>query len=108
MRDALEKAGHKVFEAENGTSALELLEKNTAELIATDIIMPETDGIEIIRTLRLKNPKTPIIAISGGGRIGYTDYLPLAKKLGASLVLAKPFRRQELIDAVQSSLGVGD
>jgi len=104
IRDALEKQDHDVIEARNGTSALELFEQHPADLVITDIMMPESDGIETIIALRRKEPGIPIIAISGGGRVGDTNYLTLAEKLGATQVLTKPFRRQQLVDAVRESL----
>ncbi len=104
MRNALEKQGHDVFEACNGAIALDLFEHHPADLVVTDIMMPESDGIEIIIALRRKDPDIRIIAISGGGRIGDTDYLTMAEKFGATQVLAKPFRRQQLVDAVGDCL----
>jgi CheY-like chemotaxis protein len=104
MRDALEKDGHEVFEARNGREGLKLLEQHAADLVVTDIMMPETDGIETIIALRRKNAAIRIIAISGGGRIGHTDFLALAQKFGATHLLAKPFRRQQLLDAVRAGL----
>jgi len=100
MRDALEKQGHDVLEAGNGTDALDLAEQHPLDLIVTDIMMPETDGIETIIALRRKDPKIRIIAVSGGGPIGDSNYLTLAEKFGAMQVLAKPFRRQQFVDAV--------
>jgi len=104
MRDALEEAGHDVLEAENGARALDLLERKSADLIVTDIMMPETDGIEVVISLRRENPDLPIIAISGGGRMGSTNYLILAEKLGANQILRKPFRRLQLVGAVRDCL----
>lgn len=104
MRNALEKQGHEVIEARNGSDALELFEQHPADLIVTDIMMPESDGIETIIALRRKDPEIRIIAISGGGRVGDTNYLTMAEKFGATQVLAKPFRREQLVDAVRESL----
>lgn len=107
MRDALERQGHVVVEAGNGAEALDVIAQHPADLIVTDIMMPDMDGIETIIALRRGNPDVRIIAISGGGRVGNTDYLALAEKFGAMHVLAKPFRRQQLVDAVQASLNAG-
>ncbi len=107
MRDALERQGHVVVEAGNGAEALDVIAQHPADLIVTDIMMPDMDGIETIIALRRGNPDVRIIAISGGGRVGNTDYLSLAEKFGATHVLAKPFRRQQLVDAVQASLTGG-
>ena len=66
--------------------------------------MPEKDGIEIIRELTTEFPNIKIIAISGGGRIGPTDYLHMAKMLGAKRTLTKPIERNDLVKAVKELL----
>ena len=105
LRQMLEHAGHEVTEAVNGAEGIELFERDSHELIITDIIMPEKEGVETILALRRTDPKLPIIAISGGGRLDATDFLTMAKKLGARHTLAKPFRRDQLLDAVSECLG---
>ena len=92
IRMTLEQAGHEVVEARNGGDGLRRQEEAAVDLIITDIMMPETDGIETI------------IAISGGGRVGDTDYLTLARKFGAIQVIAKPFRREQLLEMVHACL----
>ena len=72
-------------------------------LIITDLVMPEQEGLETIRQVRKHHPKIPIIAISGGGRNSSTDYLLLARKLGAAGTLAKPFSRDELVAAMAAA-----
>jgi DNA-binding response OmpR family regulator len=101
IRIALEQAGHEVIEARNGDDGLRQHDDAAADLIITDIMMPETDGIETIIALRRHNPCIKIIAISGGGRVGDTNFLTLAAKLGADQVLAKPFRREQLLETVR-------
>lgn len=97
LKVALEMEGHKAMIASDGNEAIRIAEEKKPHLIITDIIMPESDGIEVITTVKEKNPKIKILAISGGGRISANDYLNIAKQLGASGVLAKPFSTEELI-----------
>ncbi len=104
LRQMLEHAGHDVTEAVNGAEGIELYERDLHELIITDIIMPEKEGVETIIALRRTDPELPIIAISGGGRLDATDFLTMAKKLGARHTLTKPFRRDQLLDAVSECL----
>ena len=104
MRAALEKDGHEVFAARNGVDGLAQIGRIPVELVITDIMMPEKDGIETIIAMRRQRPNIPVIAISGGGNVGKTHYLTMAEKFGATRILAKPFRRQQLLDAVHASL----
>jgi DNA-binding NtrC family response regulator len=97
----LERAGYRVVEAEDGNVAIKACEVEVPGLVITDILMPEKEGLETIQELRAKYPEVNIIAMSGGGRISPDSYLPLAKSLGAVKTLQKPFRREEVIKAVQ-------
>jgi DNA-binding response OmpR family regulator len=98
----LRKAGYEVITATNGQEALDLAAIQTFDLMITDIVMPEKEGIEIIRELRQKFPEMKIIAMSGGGRVQAGDYLFIAKKLGADQTLSKPFTAAELLAAIKS------
>ena len=114
IRDALkmvlESAGHTVRLASNGNEALALQRKVAADLIITDIIMPEKDGVSTIKEIREEFPGIRVIAISGGGGVQPTEYVPdaitttaylvVAKQAGADRVFTKPFERKELIQAV--------
>ena len=104
LRQMLEHAGHEVAEAVNGAVGIEIYERDAPDLIITDIIMPEQEGVETIIALRRADSALPIIAISGGGRLDATDFLTMAKKLGARRTLTKPFRRDQLLDAVNECL----
>ena len=86
----LRRAGHEVVEAENGKRALALLAEAAFDVVITDIVMPDTDGIEVIMHITTANRTLPVIAISGGGRIGRAEYLDLARHLGAKAVVPKP------------------
>jgi DNA-binding response OmpR family regulator len=104
IKKMLEKEGHKVDLALNGKDGTEIFENIKPDLVITDIIMPEKEGLETILELRKKNPGLKIIAISGGGRIGPEGYLPSAKYLGADLVFQKPLVQKEFIAAVSGLL----
>jgi CheY-like chemotaxis protein len=94
----LSDAGYSVQQAENGRQALEQMKQNGFDLLITDILMPETDGIELINYLRKSSPATKIIAVSGAEAF----YLRIAQNLGADLVLLKPFRIEDLLTSVRS------
>jgi len=101
---ALNNAGHQTFSAENGAEGIKAYRANPADLVITDLIMPEKEGIETIIELRREFPAVKIIAISGGGRQSGRDFLPVARKLGAQRTLQKPFTIDELYDCVAGVL----
>lgn len=105
VRHALESAGHEVIEATDGAEGMSQVEAKSIDLVVTDVLMPNKEGIETIRELRLLADPPRIIAISGGGRTGNVDFLELARKLGADDVLAKPFTARELTETVSRVLG---
>ena len=105
LREMLKLEGHDVTTAENGNEAVAHVEHKNFDLIITDIIMPEKEGLETIADIRKRFKCLPIIAISGGGRIGKTDYLETARFIGANATLAKPFARQELVSTVAELVG---
>jgi CheY-like chemotaxis protein len=107
LSQMLERAGYEVQEAENGNAALAAYSRQSSDLIITDLVMPEKEGIETIMEFRRTNPQAKIIAISGGGRINPEVTLDLARKLGANRCLAKPFTQREILDAVAQLLGAG-
>lgn len=104
LYEILDRAGFEVVEAGNGVDGLKLYRQQPADLVITDLIMPEKEGVETIMELRDEFPEARIIAISGGERIGGRDYLPIAARLGARRTLAKPFSRQEILTAVRETL----
>ena len=113
IRDALtmvlESAGYDVKVASNGNKAVEL-QREPADLIITDIIMPGKDGVSTIKEIRQEFPGIRIIAISGGGGVQPVEYVPeaitttaylaAAKEAGADMAFTKPFEREDLIQAV--------
>jgi len=109
VRDYLERilsrAGYEVASAANGKEGVDLFNATPADLVITDIIMPEKDGIETIMDLRRRNPDLKLVAISGGGRGEPENYLHSAKLLGAKLTMKKPFTSEEMLDAVRGLIG---
>ena len=104
MRDMLEESGFDVLDAENGARGIAVLEAEPVDLVITDILMPEKEGIETIREIRKGYPDVKVIAASGGGRVGNVEFLDLAKKLGAHEVLQKPILMGPLIQMVRALL----
>ncbi len=97
--------GHEILFAKDGREGLQLFRSHAPDLVITDIIMPEMEGIETIRAIRGLRPDARIIAISGGGRPGKADYLLMASMFGASEVIGKPFDPAQLIESVARCLG---
>ncbi|MCK5146904.1 response regulator [bacterium] len=100
----LEKAGHTIIEAEDGKIGLRVFKENNFDLIITDIIMPNSEGIETIANLRKEDPQMPIIAMSGGGTVGPIDYLDLARRFGAAGTYQKSANWDELVELVERLL----
>jgi DNA-binding response OmpR family regulator len=103
LRQALERAGHEVVEARDGREGLRSFRVTPADLILTDILMPEKEGLETIIELRREVPGIKIIAMSGG-RGGKLNFLDIAKQLGAQRVLQKPFGVHEVLKMVTELL----
>ncbi|MDD3472218.1 MAG: response regulator [Syntrophaceae bacterium] len=104
LSDILESGGYEVVKATNGVEGLREYQKGGVDLIVTDIIMPDKEGLESIMDYKQINPEVKIIAISGGARIGPHTYLKMAEKFGARKVFSKPFRNKELLDAIEELL----
>jgi CheY-like chemotaxis protein len=100
MRRILERAGHQVREAEDGARGLALYREQEADVVVTDLIMPEKEGIETIIELRESYPGVKILAMSGGGAVGPDGPLTDARFLGADASLPKPFSVEDLQDAI--------
>ena len=105
LQQMMEWAGFEVLVAENGKIAMQMQSRQPADLVITDLIMPEQEGLETISRLKKDYAGIKIIAISGGGRIGPEAYLPAALELGADLVFSKPFDVQEVVNSVKELLG---
>ncbi|HXP77172.1 MAG TPA: response regulator [Stellaceae bacterium] len=103
----LEGAGFQVDQADQGATGMRLLREHEPDLVITDILMPQKEGIETIREIRTMLPQTPIVAISGSAE-PRADYLKMAQTFGASAVLAKPFDPMVLLDLVNRLLSTRD
>lgn len=105
LRQMIHNAGHDVAVAADGNAGITLYRERPADLVVTDIIMPDKDGWEAIVELRREYPEARIIAISGGDRLGPSSYLAVAKRFGAQRVFAKPIEKRELLRAITDLLG---
>ncbi len=105
LKEALEPLGYDLGEASNGREGMTLFKKKPYDLIITDIIMPEMEGLETILTLKRLASDAKIIAISGGGKATPDGYLGMAEKLGAHRIFSKPFDPKDLAASVNHLLG---
>ena len=99
----LEDEGYQVCDAPNGTKAMDMLEKEPVQLVITDVLMPEMDGMELVTRASKLYPEMKFILISGGGRqlVSDYDYLDVTSKLtGVSNILKKPFRPDDLLGMI--------
>ena len=108
VKKMLERAGYEVDLASNGSEGLRLFEGVDPDLVITDIIMPEKEGLETIREMRRRNKELKIIAMSGGGKISADNYLETAKIFGAARLIEKPFSQKVLMSYVEELLGPGE
>ncbi|MDP3921045.1 MAG: response regulator [Candidatus Omnitrophota bacterium] len=100
----LTESGYEVTLAADGKQGVDRFREKAADLVITDLLMPEQEGVETIRILRKEAPNLRIIAMSGGAKLIPVDYLDLARKLGANRVFQKPFDIQELLKAIEDLL----
>ncbi len=100
VAETLAKAGYESRMVHGGREALLAFEDRPADIVVTDLYMPEYDGLELIRKLRRLSPSSCIVAMSGFESDSKVDYLKAAKSFGATSVLKKPFRSAELLNAV--------
>jgi DNA-binding response OmpR family regulator len=104
ISDALAEE-YEVIEAANGADGIAQFDARNPDLVICDVIMPDVDGLEAVRYSCGHAPQTPVILVSGGGRIGAADYLRVGAALGARKCLAKPMEIRELREAVTALLG---
>jgi CheY-like chemotaxis protein len=102
LKLALELAGYAVEVAANGREALELQRRIPAEILITDIFMPDADGFEAIDAFRHEFPQTKIVVVSGGAQFTKRDYLPDAALIGVDATLQKPFEIETLLKTLES------
>ena len=101
VKQLLLNEGYHVLEASNGKHAMEFLKNESPELVITDIIMEEMDGVEIILEIRENYPDIKIIAMSGGSKISSEDYLESTSDLGADRIFNKPFALSDMLNAIK-------
>jgi CheY-like chemotaxis protein len=98
MTTAFARAGYKAYAASNGRAGVQLLGQVGPDLVVTDIVMPQKEGIAVIIEVKALAPDAGLIAISGGGAYGRSgNFLQWAEELGADAALAKPFLMSELV-----------
>jgi len=102
LRVALEVEGYEVEAVPNGERAMQAHAKRPADVLITDLFMPERDGFETLRYFRARNPGMRIVVISGWKRAQKADHLAVALQAGADVVLRKPFTPRELLDKLRS------
>lgn len=103
LREFLKSSGYEVAEAANGKEGVKLFFEKPADMVISDIIMPEKEGIETVMEIKRQFPNAKVIVVSGGGWYGTDLDFDMAEKLGA-LTLKKPFELQALSDAIQKLL----
>lgn len=105
--EVLRLQGHRVSGASDGVAALRSLRSHPCGVIVTDVLMPEMDGIQLIREIGTHFPDVRIVAMSGGGQcLSDAGYTQMAKGLGAHATLSKPFKPAQLLQAVESACSV--
>ena len=104
-RAMLERLGHAVVEAVDGSAGIQTLRGSGFDLVVTDLVMPGKEGLETIQEIRRDFPDVPVIAVSAGGYIGPHAYLAVARRFGAAASLTKPFTEEDLAGALKQVLG---
>lgn len=106
MVAALEGAGYAVVVVDNGRHAMRVLASREIDLVVTDVVMPEMDGLELILAMRKEYSDIPVIAVSAGWHLTQDkiDFLPSAAAFGAVATLSKPFRPNDLVRVVADAL----
>lgn len=104
LRNILERSGYDVLTAESGVKGLQVFEARRPNLTITDLIMPDKEGLELIREMKAIDPDAKIIAMSGGGFGKAHTYLKLAERFGAASTFVKPVDAKEMISIIQSLL----
>jgi CheY-like chemotaxis protein len=102
LKLALELAGYAVEVAANGREALHAQRRQAADVLITDIFMPDADGFEAIDAFRKEFPRTKIVVVSGGAQFSKRDYLPDAELIGVDATLQKPFDVDTLLGLIKT------
>ena len=102
VRHLLERAGYQITEAGDGREGSRMLDG--VDLVITDLLMPEVDGVDLLGMIRREGRTLPVIAMSGGGKVDSKSYLDVARALGAFATIAKPFELEHLLSTVRDAL----
>ncbi len=102
VRHLLERAGYEIIEAADGREGSRMLDG--VDLVITDLLMPEVDGVDLLGMIRRQGLTLPVIAMSGGGKVDSKSYLDVARALGAFATIAKPFELDHLLSTVRDAL----
>ncbi|MCH7490844.1 MAG: response regulator [Gemmatimonadetes bacterium] len=105
LKEVLENRGFAVTAATDGNEGRSRLESQGYDLVISDVLMPENDGIELLVLVRSKWPGTRFLSISAGGRLGAQDCLAMCDRLGADGTLEKPFTAEEITAMIDKLLG---
>jgi len=105
LRAVLTRHGYEVTEAANGLIAIRLLKREAFDIVITDLVMPDKEGLETIQEIVRDFPYTPVIAISGWAREGPHSYLRVAEQFGASYTFTKPLDFGGMLAAIKTLLG---
>lgn len=104
-REMLASTAHAAILAEDGNEVIRLLERLRIDLLVTDMLMPNMDGVELIMAVRDRYPAVKVLAISSGGSVGASYMLKVARTLGADATLQKPLRLEGFLETVEALLG---
>jgi len=104
LTSILEQVGHTVLTAEDGLRGMAMFHEERPDLVITDLVMPEQQGIQTLAKIRGEDPNAKVIVMSGSGRIGDTDFLAEAQALDANDIVAKPFDPEDLLRSVSRCL----
>lgn len=105
LQKLLQMVGHEVELAKDGLEASRILDSETFDLMVTDIVMPNQEGLESILATRQKHPNVELIAMSGGGRERTESYLRMAESFGAKAIFRKPFSPRDMLAKVEELVG---
>jgi len=106
LEELLKQMGHEVLGAKNGKEALAIQKRQPADVLLTDIFMPEMDGYEVIQKFKQQFPTVPVIAMTGGMQLKPDGpYLQIAQKFGAKWVLPKPFSSVQFGEVIRAATG---
>ena len=105
IKDSLSDYPIFVDEAANGVEGIRKIRENRYDVVLTDIIMPEKEGLELIMELKVIHSNLKVIATTSGGSVAADEYLEMAKGLGADAVLAKPFSEVKLVEIINELTG---